>query len=175
MWLWDLPPAAFDVSPPFPENAPAKYVPKLEAGRPGHGGCRGVGGAHGTFLDVGAIVYYLKAVPWDVPGFTVRTHLRHLLALQERLESGEELSFHTARFTSDIGAQASERTTCEARRVYMPEVMRTALSLEAWLREERQPFSVGHVFAFGKALAGVPGALVVAGPGSGSDAALVVD
>ena len=30
--------------------------------------------------------------------FTVKTHLRYLLALQERLESGEELSFHTARF-----------------------------------------------------------------------------
>ena len=51
-----------------------------------------------VFADVGAIVYYLKAIPWEVPGFTVKTNLRHLFAVQERLEAGEELSFHTARF-----------------------------------------------------------------------------
>jgi len=39
-----------------------------------------------TFTDVGAIVYYLKAVPWIVPGFSVATHLDSLLALQARLE-----------------------------------------------------------------------------------------
>ena len=37
-----------------------------------------------TFADVGAIVYYLKAIPWVVDGFSVETHLAHLLALQER-------------------------------------------------------------------------------------------
>ena len=96
MWLWELQ-AAFDVSPPFPENAPAKYVPKLEAAGLVMEAVEEWEGRM-AFLDVGAIVYYLKAVPWDVPGFTVKTHLRYLLALQERLESGEELSFHTARF-----------------------------------------------------------------------------
>ena len=30
MWLWDLQ-AAFDATPSFPDNSPAKYVPKLEA------------------------------------------------------------------------------------------------------------------------------------------------
>ena len=30
MWLWDLQ-AAFDAEPSFPDNRPAKYVPKLEA------------------------------------------------------------------------------------------------------------------------------------------------
>ena len=32
-----------------------------------------------VFADVGAIVYYLKAVPWIVPDFSVATHLDALL------------------------------------------------------------------------------------------------
>jgi hypothetical protein len=46
-----------------------------------------------SFLDVGAIVYYLKAVPWLVPGFSVESHLEYLLALQRRLEGGKSLAF----------------------------------------------------------------------------------
>jgi hypothetical protein len=45
------------------------------------------------FTDVGALVYYLKAVPWMVPGFSVATHLKQLLVLQQRLESGSGLTF----------------------------------------------------------------------------------
>ncbi len=44
-------------------------------------------------LDVGAIVYYLMAVPWLVEGFSVDTHAEHLLRLQGRLESEGELVF----------------------------------------------------------------------------------
>jgi SAM-dependent methyltransferase len=39
-----------------------------------------------AFTDVGAVVYYLKAVPWLVEGFSVDTHLAPLLELQRRLE-----------------------------------------------------------------------------------------
>jgi hypothetical protein len=46
-----------------------------------------------SFTDVGAVVYYLKAVPWLVEGFGVETHLEALLALQRRLERGEPLAF----------------------------------------------------------------------------------
>jgi hypothetical protein len=46
-----------------------------------------------TFYDVGAIVYYLKAVPWSVEGFSVETHLDKLLALQTRLEQEGNLRF----------------------------------------------------------------------------------
>jgi ubiquinone/menaquinone biosynthesis C-methylase UbiE len=45
------------------------------------------------FTDVGALVYFLKAVPWIVPGFTVETHFEHLLRLQERIEREEKLTF----------------------------------------------------------------------------------
>jgi SAM-dependent methyltransferase len=51
-----------------------------------------------TFTDVGAIVYYLKAIPWIVEGFSVETHLSNLLALQERLDRGEKLEFIAAKY-----------------------------------------------------------------------------
>jgi SAM-dependent methyltransferase len=46
-----------------------------------------------VFDDVGAIVYYLKAVPWTVEGFSVERNRAHLLALQQRLEQGGKLAF----------------------------------------------------------------------------------
>lgn len=51
-----------------------------------------------TFTDVGAIVYYLKAIPWIVPGFSVATHLDGLLTLQARLEKEGELRFAAKKF-----------------------------------------------------------------------------
>jgi SAM-dependent methyltransferase len=45
------------------------------------------------FKDVGAIVYYLKAVPWTVEDFSVERNLDHLLALQQRFEQEGELAF----------------------------------------------------------------------------------
>jgi SAM-dependent methyltransferase len=91
MWAWDLL-AAFGVTPQWSEATPEKYVPLLAAAglqivtiNEWEGGLR--------FTDVGAIVYYLKAVPWLVPGFTVATHQRELFALQDRLDAGEPLAF----------------------------------------------------------------------------------
>ena len=96
MWLWDLQ-AAFDASPEFPDATPEKYVPLLrEAGLTIVDVQEWEGRM--VFEDVGAIVYYLKAIPWEVPGFTVKSHLRYLLALQERLEAGEELGFFAAKY-----------------------------------------------------------------------------
>jgi SAM-dependent methyltransferase len=39
-----------------------------------------------SFTDVGAIVWYLKAVPWTVPGFSARKHLTRLRDLHARME-----------------------------------------------------------------------------------------
>ena len=96
MWAWDLH-AAFDAEPEWPDVTLAKYLPLLEAAglsvvtaEEWEGGL--------VFSDVGAIVYYLRAIPWEAPGFTVRTHLRHLLALQERVEAGRDLEFFGAKF-----------------------------------------------------------------------------
>jgi SAM-dependent methyltransferase len=49
-------------------------------------------------LDVGAVVYFLKAVPWIVPGFRVDSHLKHLWKLQETLEREGRLEFTCSRF-----------------------------------------------------------------------------
>lgn len=45
------------------------------------------------FKDVGAVVYYLKAVPWMVPGFSVERDFARLLLLQERIDTEGELVY----------------------------------------------------------------------------------
>lgn len=96
MWAWDLL-AAFEATPEWLDATPEKYAPML----------KGAGltilnleewEGRLSFTDVGAIVYYLKAIPWEVHGFTVKTHLRHLLALQDRLEAGGKLEFFAAKY-----------------------------------------------------------------------------
>ncbi|WP_088006838.1 class I SAM-dependent methyltransferase [Indiicoccus explosivorum] len=37
------------------------------------------------FYDIGALVYYLKAIPWQVPGFTVEKYRDELFAIHERI------------------------------------------------------------------------------------------
>ena len=46
-----------------------------------------------VFKDVGALVYYLKAIPWLVPGFSVTRDFARLLLLQDRVEHEGELAF----------------------------------------------------------------------------------
>jgi SAM-dependent methyltransferase len=50
------------------------------------------------FNDVGALVYYLKAVPWLVPGFSVARDFERLLLLQERLEQEGELVYENMHY-----------------------------------------------------------------------------
>lgn len=45
------------------------------------------------FKDVGAVVYYLKAVPWIIPGFRVERDFARLLLLQERIDAEGELVY----------------------------------------------------------------------------------
>jgi SAM-dependent methyltransferase len=94
LWAQDLI-AAFDASPQWPDATLDKYVPQLQAAGLAITDTQEWSGQL-AFTDVGAIVYYLKAVPWLVPGFSVDTHTQYLLALQRRLENGEALAF-TAR------------------------------------------------------------------------------
>ncbi len=84
--------AAFDARPQWPEATLEKYGPQLTAAGLTIVDTQEWSG-HLSFTDVGAIVYLLKVVPWLVPGFSVETHLSHLLALQRRLEGGEGLAF----------------------------------------------------------------------------------
>jgi SAM-dependent methyltransferase len=91
LWADDLL-AAFDATPQWPDASPEKYVPRLRRAGLTIVGAQDWSGTL-TFTDVGAIVYYLKAVPWLVPGFSVTTHARYLERLQQRLDSGENLTF----------------------------------------------------------------------------------
>jgi len=87
--------AAFGAKPRWPESTPAFYLPWLERAGLTVTTVEDWSGPL-VFTDVGALVYYLKAVPWMVSGFTVATHGEYLLALQQRVERGESLRF-TAR------------------------------------------------------------------------------
>jgi len=91
LWAHDLL-AAFDAKPQWPDSTLDKYVPQLRAAGLAITDTKEWIGKL-SFTDVGAIVYYLKAVPWLVPGFSVETHSKYLLELQHRLESGDSLSF----------------------------------------------------------------------------------
>jgi len=91
MWAWDLL-QVFGATPQWPDATPAHYVPCLQKAGMEIVQVREWSG-HLRFTDVGAIVYYLKAIPWEVPGFSVATHQAGLFALQERLEQTGELAF----------------------------------------------------------------------------------
>jgi len=91
LWGQDLI-EAFGAKPQWPDSTPEKYEPLLE-----RAGLEIVNSQEWKgrfwFTDVGAVVYYLKAIPWMVPGFSVDTHLASLMALQDRLEQGRKLEF----------------------------------------------------------------------------------
>jgi SAM-dependent methyltransferase len=96
LWVYDLL-AAFDAKPQVPNATPEQYIPRLEKAGLTIVNVENWSGEL-AFTDVGALVYYLKAVPWLVEGFTVDTHLHYLLKLQERLEKGEALSFSARKY-----------------------------------------------------------------------------
>jgi SAM-dependent methyltransferase len=102
LWAQDLI-AAFDASPQWPDATLDKYVPQLQAAGLAITDTQEWSGQL-AFTDVGAIVYYLKAVPWLVPGFSVDTHTQYLLALQRRLENGEALAFTARKYLIEAHA-----------------------------------------------------------------------
>jgi SAM-dependent methyltransferase len=51
-----------------------------------------------SFADVGALVYYLRAIPWEVPNFSVELFATELLELQQRLEHDGVLRFREGLF-----------------------------------------------------------------------------
>ncbi|QFZ74534.1 methyltransferase domain-containing protein [Streptomyces fagopyri] len=50
------------------------------------------------FLDIGAVVHFLRKVIWMVPGFTVDRYLPRLRSLHERMEAEGPFVAHSARF-----------------------------------------------------------------------------
>jgi SAM-dependent methyltransferase len=108
LWAQDLI-AAFDAQPAWPEANLENKVRRLQDAGLTILAAEEWSGAF-SFTDVGAIVYYLKAVPWVVDGFSVETHLAHLLALQDRLERGEGLVFEARKYL--VEARKSRSQDC---------------------------------------------------------------
>ncbi len=50
------------------------------------------------FYDIGALVYYLKAIPWQIPYFTVTRYRHALLRLHERIQTDGYLETQSTRF-----------------------------------------------------------------------------
>jgi SAM-dependent methyltransferase len=51
-----------------------------------------------TFMDVGALVYFLKAIPWVIEDFDLLTHRHVLEGLHRDLQAGQPLQFTSSRF-----------------------------------------------------------------------------
>jgi len=107
LWADDLL-AAFDATPQWPTSTPDKYAPELEAAGLTVLDMREWAGQL-AFTDVGAIVYYLKAVPWLVPGFSVETHLSYLLKLHDKQEKGQALAFAARKYLIEARAESQRR------------------------------------------------------------------
>jgi SAM-dependent methyltransferase len=86
--------AVFNATPQWPDATPGRYVPWIKRVGLELINLEEYSGAE-IFLDVGAIVYFLHATPWLVPGFSVATHLSQLRELQGLLNRGETLRFTT--------------------------------------------------------------------------------
>ncbi len=50
------------------------------------------------YYDIGALIYYLKAIPWQIPDFTIARYRDALLRLHERIQTDGYLETQSARF-----------------------------------------------------------------------------
>jgi SAM-dependent methyltransferase len=51
-----------------------------------------------TFLDIGAVFYYLKAIPWQIKGFCLETHFEGLFRVHNIIENQGEFITTAHRF-----------------------------------------------------------------------------
>lgn len=100
LWGQDLL-AVFRSEPKWPDATLAKTRALLEAAGLAVVTTKRWSGTF-SFTDMGAVVYYLKAIPWLVDGFSVETHLEPLLELQDRLERGEPLAFEAGKYLIEV-------------------------------------------------------------------------
>lgn len=54
------------------------------------------------FYDVGAVVYYLKAVPWQISNFTVETYLEQLYQIHQHIQANGEFETQSHRFLIEV-------------------------------------------------------------------------
>lgn len=74
-----------------PERSGREWTLVLASEQLRGAGLQVVDGAEGkeetTFADVGALAWYLRAIPWIVAGFSIESHRPHLRRLHERIDS----------------------------------------------------------------------------------------
>jgi hypothetical protein len=51
-----------------------------------------------TFFDIGVVVYYLKAIPWQIEGFKTKTHVEGLIKSHKIIELQGKFSSTAHRF-----------------------------------------------------------------------------
>ncbi len=89
--------AEFGPVPQWPDSTPEYYVPRLKKAGLDIAGVEEWQGDL-IFRDIGALVYYLRAVPWLVPDFAVENHTDNLLKLHRRLERDGQLVFEARKY-----------------------------------------------------------------------------
>ena len=89
--------ACFGCKPKWSFAAPEFFIPRLKSAGLTIRDLKEWSGKI-SFTDVGALVYYLKAVAWFVPGFSVATHINYLFSLQSQVEEGKALNFTNKRY-----------------------------------------------------------------------------
>jgi hypothetical protein len=50
------------------------------------------------FYDIGAVVYYLKAIPWQVPDFSIDSYIDALWDIHQRIQRDGFIEAHDHRF-----------------------------------------------------------------------------
>ncbi|WLD94791.1 class I SAM-dependent methyltransferase [Alkalihalobacillus sp. AL-G] len=53
---------------------------------------------YSRFYDIGALIYYLKAIPWQIPDFSVGLHFERLVELEKEIVQKGYLQFKEDRF-----------------------------------------------------------------------------
>ncbi|MBN1312394.1 MAG: methyltransferase domain-containing protein [Anaerolineae bacterium] len=96
LWAQDLL-AEFGTTPPWPDATPEHHAAGLKAAGLDIEKVEEWRGQL-IFHDIGALVYYLKAVPWLVPGFSVEAHLDNLLRLQAQMQNRGQLVFEARKY-----------------------------------------------------------------------------
>ncbi len=109
--------AEFGATPQWPDALPAYYLPRLKDAGFAIVACEEWEGTL-AFTDVGAIVYYLKNVPWLVPGFSVSKHFPTLLRLNQKLRTAGRLEFKDGMYLIEARKEgAAARRSGRERRV----------------------------------------------------------
>jgi hypothetical protein len=54
------------------------------------------------FYDVGALVYFLRLVPWTVPDFSVRAYEPQLRSIHDLIDAQDQFTSHATRFLIEL-------------------------------------------------------------------------